>query len=53
MIRLAAPLMKRSSVVGTGGEGVIDEIRTSHGTFIMRLQVRTLYCTYVLHHYSC
>ncbi len=30
--------MKRSSVAGEGGKGVIDEIRTSYGMFIRRLQ---------------
>jgi len=38
MIRLAAPMMKRSTVAGAHGEGVVDEIRTSYGMFIRRLQ---------------
>jgi len=37
IIRLAAPMMVRSQVSGANGEGVIDEIRTSYGTFISRL----------------
>ncbi|PNW83828.1 hypothetical protein CHLRE_04g217931v5 [Chlamydomonas reinhardtii] len=34
--RTAAPMMKRSSVVGTNGSSVLDTIRTSYGTFIRR-----------------
>lgn len=30
--------MKRSTVVGNGGNGVVDNIRTSYGTFINRVQ---------------
>ena len=30
--------MKRSMVVGAHGEGVVDNIRTSYGMFIRRLQ---------------
>ncbi|EFJ45289.1 prolyl 4-hydroxylase, partial [Volvox carteri f. nagariensis] len=37
MVRLAAPKLKRSTVVGNDGEGVVDEIRTSYGMFIRRL----------------
>ncbi|KAL6752337.1 prolyl 4-hydroxylase alpha subunit-like protein [Haematococcus lacustris] len=36
MVRVAAPQMRRSTVVGPGGESVIDEIRTSYGMFIRR-----------------
>lgn len=38
ILRQAAPYMKRSTVVGQKGEGVVDEIRTSYGMFIRRLQ---------------
>mmetsp|Transcript_14641 Transcript_14641/g.36453 ORF Transcript_14641/g.36453 Transcript_14641/m.36453 type:complete len:287 (-) Transcript_14641:183-1043(-) len=38
MVRIAAPLLKRSRVSGANGTGVIDEIRTSYGMFINRLQ---------------
>jgi hypothetical protein len=31
MLSLAAPHMKRSTVVGQGGGGVVDNIRTSYG----------------------
>ncbi|GIL84045.1 hypothetical protein Vretimale_11080 [Volvox reticuliferus] len=34
--RTAAPMMKRSSVVGQNGSSVLDTIRTSYGTFIRR-----------------
>ncbi|KXZ47226.1 hypothetical protein GPECTOR_37g232 [Gonium pectorale] len=34
--RTAAPMMKRSSVVGTNGSSVLDTIRTSYGTFVRR-----------------
>eukprot|EP00879_Flechtneria_rotunda_P021291 GHRR01022434.1.p1 GENE.GHRR01022434.1~~GHRR01022434.1.p1 ORF type:complete len:174 (+),score=18.81 GHRR01022434.1:304-825(+) len=34
--RLAAPMMKRSTVVGQGGTNVLDDYRTSYGTFIKR-----------------
>ncbi|EFJ47859.1 hypothetical protein VOLCADRAFT_60971, partial [Volvox carteri f. nagariensis] len=34
--RTAAPMMKRSSVVGQNGSSVTDNIRTSYGTFIRR-----------------
>ncbi|KAG2494060.1 hypothetical protein HYH03_007704 [Edaphochlamys debaryana] len=37
MIKLAAPKLKRSTVVGSKGQGVVDEIRTSYGMFIRRL----------------
>ncbi|PNH11495.1 Prolyl 4-hydroxylase subunit alpha-1 [Tetrabaena socialis] len=37
IVRLAAPKLRRSTVVGEGGEGVIDNIRTSYGMFIRRL----------------
>jgi prolyl 4-hydroxylase len=30
--------MKRSTVVGAGGQSVEDQIRTSYGTFLKRLQ---------------
>mmetsp|Transcript_11598 Transcript_11598/g.32872 ORF Transcript_11598/g.32872 Transcript_11598/m.32872 type:complete len:346 (-) Transcript_11598:300-1337(-) len=36
IIELAEPVMERSTVVGSGGAGVLDNIRTSSGTFIMR-----------------
>lgn len=35
--REAQPFMKRSTVVGSGGASVQDNIRTSYGTFISRL----------------
>mmetsp|Transcript_13665 Transcript_13665/g.39553 ORF Transcript_13665/g.39553 Transcript_13665/m.39553 type:complete len:316 (-) Transcript_13665:271-1218(-) len=38
MIALAAPQMRRSMVSGAHGEGVVDDIRTSYGMFIRRLQ---------------
>lgn len=38
IIGLAAPKLKRSTVVGPNGESVVDPIRTSHGMFINRLQ---------------
>ncbi|KAG1662060.1 hypothetical protein FOA52_005307 [Chlamydomonas sp. UWO 241] len=38
MLRLAAPHMRRSQVSGAGGVGVVDNIRTSYGMFIRRLQ---------------
>jgi len=34
--------MKRSTVVGDGGDSVEDSIRTSHGTFISRLRDPTI-----------
>ncbi|KAG2487326.1 hypothetical protein HYH03_014043 [Edaphochlamys debaryana] len=34
--RTAAPMMKRSSVVGSNGSSVLDTIRTSYGTFVRR-----------------
>lgn len=37
IIRLSAPEMRRSSVVGPKGESVVDKIRTSYGMFIKRL----------------
>eukprot|EP00798_Chlamydomonas_sp_ICE-L_P022227 gene22227-29292_t len=37
IIRLAAPMMRRSTVVGEKGDSVVDEIRTSHGMFIRRM----------------
>ncbi|KAJ9522493.1 hypothetical protein QJQ45_008335 [Haematococcus lacustris] len=37
MLTLAAPEMKRSTVVGGAGAGVVDDIRTSYGMFIQRL----------------
>ncbi len=30
--------MKRSTVVGENGESVVDEIRTSYGMFVRRLE---------------
>uniref|UniRef100_A0A7S1X534 procollagen-proline 4-dioxygenase n=1 Tax=Tetraselmis chuii TaxID=63592 RepID=A0A7S1X534_9CHLO len=36
IIELADPVMERSTVVGNGGKGVLDNIRTSSGTFIPR-----------------
>jgi len=36
MLREAAPYMKRSTVVGDKGASVVDNIRTSYGTFLMR-----------------
>lgn len=38
VIKLAAPQMKRSTVVGAHNEGVVDQIRTSAGTFLTRNQ---------------
>ncbi|PNW86388.1 hypothetical protein CHLRE_02g084450v5 [Chlamydomonas reinhardtii] len=37
LVRVAAPKLKRSTVVGGKGEGVVDDIRTSYGMFIRRL----------------
>ncbi|KAG2494063.1 hypothetical protein HYH03_007706 [Edaphochlamys debaryana] len=37
IVRLAAPRIKRSTVVGSDGEGVVDDIRTSYGMFIRRM----------------
>ncbi len=37
ILSLAAPEMKRSTVVGAGGASVVDTIRTSYGMFIRRL----------------
>lgn len=34
----AAPQMRRSTVVGDGGKGVVHGIRTSSGTFLRRMQ---------------
>ena len=36
LIRLALPYMKRSTVVGQNGDSVLDDVRTSYGTFIRR-----------------
>lgn len=36
MKRLAAPTMKRSTVVAANGSSVLDDYRTSYGTFIKR-----------------
>eukprot|EP00873_Tetraselmis_striata_P014068 jgi/Tetstr1/434332/TSEL_023438.t1 len=36
IVELADPVMERSTVVGAGGKGVQDGIRTSSGTFIPR-----------------
>ncbi|KAG1665545.1 hypothetical protein FOA52_000691 [Chlamydomonas sp. UWO 241] len=36
MIKVAAPQMRRSTVVGPNGESVVDPIRTSFGMFINR-----------------
>ncbi|GLI59753.1 hypothetical protein VaNZ11_001703 [Volvox africanus] len=38
LIELAAPQMKRSTVVGAGGHSVEDNYRTSYGTFLKRYQ---------------
>lgn len=38
LIELAAPTMKRSTVVGPGGKSVEDNYRTSYGTFLRRYQ---------------
>ncbi|KAI3436521.1 hypothetical protein D9Q98_005938 [Chlorella vulgaris] len=38
IVGLAKPFMKRSTVVGAGGQSVEDQIRTSYGTFLKRLQ---------------
>ncbi|GIL88965.1 hypothetical protein Vretimale_16243 [Volvox reticuliferus] len=38
LIELAAPQMKRSTVVGAGGQSVEDNYRTSYGTFLKRYQ---------------
>ena len=37
LMQVAAPQMRRSTVVGHKGGGVVDNIRTSYGTFIKRL----------------
>lgn len=49
LIDLAAPQMKRSTVVGEGGKSVEDNYRTSYGTFLRRYQVHG----YALHAYAC
>lgn len=41
-LQLAYPFMKRSTVVGAHGESVLDNIRTSYGTFLRRLQDPTV-----------
>mmetsp|Transcript_26898 Transcript_26898/g.58722 ORF Transcript_26898/g.58722 Transcript_26898/m.58722 type:complete len:357 (-) Transcript_26898:792-1862(-) len=38
ILKLAAPQMKRSTVVGPNNTGVVDDIRTSAGTFLNRNQ---------------
>jgi len=38
VLKLAGPQMKRSTVVGPNNTGVVDNIRTSAGTFLMRNQ---------------
>uniref|UniRef100_A0A7S0X1H1 procollagen-proline 4-dioxygenase n=1 Tax=Chlamydomonas leiostraca TaxID=1034604 RepID=A0A7S0X1H1_9CHLO len=38
LVELAAPQMKRSTVVGAGGKSVEDDYRTSYGTFLRRYQ---------------
>ncbi|KAL6752059.1 hypothetical protein V8C86DRAFT_2764411 [Haematococcus lacustris] len=38
IIKLAAPQMKRSTVVGANSRGVVDGVRTSAGTFLRRNQ---------------
>lgn len=38
LVKLAAPQMKRSTVVGAGGKSVEDSYRTSYGTFLQRYQ---------------
>lgn len=38
LIELSVPSMKRSTVVGAGGESVEDNYRTSYGTFLRRYQ---------------
>lgn len=40
--RLAAPTMKRSTVVGPDGKSVEDDYRTSYGTFVKRRQDEVL-----------
>jgi len=42
IVNLAEPVMERSTVVGEGGKGVLDNIRTSSGTFIQRLADETI-----------
>lgn len=42
IVNLAKPFMKRSTVVGAGGASVEDQIRTSYGTFLKRLQDSTV-----------
>jgi len=37
VVRIAAPQMRRSTVVGPNGESVVDPIRTSYGMFIRRM----------------
>ncbi|MEW5315416.1 MAG: hypothetical protein WDW38_006847 [Sanguina aurantia] len=38
LVALAAPQMRRSTVVGAGGKSVEDNYRTSYGTFLRRYQ---------------
>eukprot|EP00887_Chlorella_sp_A99_P002710 scaffold6.g2710.t1 len=38
LVKIAKPYMKRSTVVGAKGDNVLDDIRTSYGTFLRRLQ---------------
>jgi len=38
LVELARPMMRRSTVVGQGGKSVLDNIRTSFGTFLRRKQ---------------
>ncbi|KAL4457504.1 hypothetical protein ABPG75_012369 [Micractinium tetrahymenae] len=42
IIKVAKPFMKRSTVVSAGGKSVEDNIRTSYGTFLKRLQDPTV-----------
>nr|QKY15043.1 prolyl 4-hydroxylase (P4H) [Polytomella parva] len=37
IVKVAAPQMRRSTVSGPHGESVVDDIRTSYGTFLNRL----------------
>ncbi|KFM24033.1 Prolyl 4-hydroxylase subunit alpha-1 [Auxenochlorella protothecoides] len=38
LVAIAKPFMQRSTVVGLGGKSVLDNVRTSYGTFLRRYQ---------------
>ncbi|KAG7669310.1 hypothetical protein Ndes2526B_g05614 [Nannochloris sp. 'desiccata'] len=42
LVDVAKPFMRRSTVVGNKGEDVVDNIRTSYGTFLPRYQTETI-----------